>query len=36
VHVEIPDHEAHRLDTQREIIRQSVRQLAELAAVRAG
>jgi Polyketide cyclase / dehydrase and lipid transport len=35
VHVEIPDHEAHRLDTQREIIRQSVRQLAELAAVRA-
>jgi hypothetical protein len=35
VHVEIPDHEAHRLDQQRDIIRQSVLQLAELAAVRA-
>jgi hypothetical protein len=35
VHVEIPDHEAHRLDKQRDIIRQSVLQLAELAAVRA-
>ena len=34
VHVEIPDHEAHRLDTQRDIIRQSVQQLAELAAIR--
>lgn len=33
VHVEIPDHEAHRLDAQREIIGQSVRKLAELAAV---
>ena len=31
VHVEIPDHEAHRLDAQRAIIRQSVVQLAELA-----
>lgn len=35
VHVEIPDHEAHRLDKQRDIIRQSVLQLAELAAARA-
>jgi hypothetical protein len=35
VHVEIPDHEAHRLDKQRDIIHQSVRQLAELSAVRA-
>jgi hypothetical protein len=35
VHVEIPDHEAHRLDKQRDIIHQSVLQLAELAAVRA-
>jgi hypothetical protein len=34
VHVEIPDHEAHRLDTQRDIIRQSVLRLAELAAAR--
>ena len=34
VHVEIPDHEAHRLATQREIIGRSVRQLAELAAAR--
>jgi hypothetical protein len=33
VHVEIPDHEAHRLDAQRAIIGQSVRKLAELAAV---
>jgi hypothetical protein len=24
VHVEVPDHEAHRLDTQRDIIRRSV------------
>jgi hypothetical protein len=32
VHVEIPDHEAGRLDTQREIIGRSVRQLAELTA----
>jgi hypothetical protein len=31
VHVEIPDREAHRLDAQRAIIRQSVVQLAELA-----
>jgi uncharacterized protein YndB with AHSA1/START domain len=35
VHVEIPDHEAHRLDAQRDIIRQSVLRLAELAAGRA-
>ena len=35
VHVEIPDHEAHRLDKQRETIRQSVLQLAQLAAIRA-
>jgi hypothetical protein len=35
VHVEIPDHEAHRLAAQREIIGRSVRQLAELAAARA-
>jgi hypothetical protein len=32
VHVEIPDHEAHRLDTQREIIGRSARRRAELAA----
>jgi Polyketide cyclase / dehydrase and lipid transport len=32
VHVEIPDREAHRLDAQREVIRQSVTRLAELAA----
>jgi uncharacterized protein YndB with AHSA1/START domain len=32
VHVEIPDREAHRLDTQRDIIRHSVLKLAELAA----
>jgi uncharacterized protein YndB with AHSA1/START domain len=31
VHVEIPDSEAHRLDGQREIIRQSLFRLAELA-----
>jgi uncharacterized protein YndB with AHSA1/START domain len=31
VHVEIPDSEAHRLDSQREIIRQSLFRLAELA-----
>jgi Polyketide cyclase / dehydrase and lipid transport len=35
VHVEIPDREAHRLDAQRDIIRRSVRHLAELAAARA-
>jgi hypothetical protein len=35
VHVEIPDQEAHRLDTQRDTIRQSVLRLAELAAARA-
>jgi hypothetical protein len=34
VHVEIPDREAHRLDQQRDIIRRSVLQLAELAAAR--
>jgi Polyketide cyclase / dehydrase and lipid transport len=34
-HVEIPDREAHRLDSQRDIIRRSLRQLAQLAAVRA-
>jgi Polyketide cyclase / dehydrase and lipid transport len=33
VHVEIPDTEAHRLDTQRDIIRQSLIRLADLAAV---
>jgi hypothetical protein len=32
VDVEIPDTEAHRLDTQREIIRTSVQRLAEVAA----
>src|SRR5258707_12055992 len=31
VHVEIPDSEAHRLDTQRDIIRQSLIRLADLA-----
>jgi hypothetical protein len=31
VHVEIPDAEAHRLDTQRDIIRQSLIRLADLA-----
>jgi uncharacterized protein YndB with AHSA1/START domain len=35
VHVEIPDQEAHRLDTQRGIIRQSLLKLAEIAAVTA-
>jgi uncharacterized protein YndB with AHSA1/START domain len=33
VDVEIPDAEAHRLDTQREIISASMKRLAELAAV---
>ena len=32
VHVEIPDTEAQRLDSQRDIIRQSLSRLAELAA----
>ena len=32
VHVEIPDAEAHRLETQREVIRRSLARLAELAA----
>ena len=32
VHVEIPDTEAQRLDSQRDIIRQSLARLAELAA----
>ncbi len=32
VEVEIPDAEAHRLDTQREVISSSLRRLAELAA----
>jgi hypothetical protein len=36
VHVEIPDQEAHRLETQRDIIRRSVANLAELAASQAG
>jgi hypothetical protein len=35
VHVEIPDSEAHRLDTQRDIIRQSLIRLADLAAATA-
>jgi hypothetical protein len=35
VHVEIPDSEAHRLDTQRDIIRQSLARLADLAAATA-
>ena len=35
VHVEIPDAEAHRLDTQRDIIRQSLIRLADLAAATA-
>jgi uncharacterized protein YndB with AHSA1/START domain len=34
VHVEIPEREAHRLETQRDIIRRSVGNLAELAAAR--
>ena len=33
VDVEIPEAEAHRLDTQREVISSSMRRLAELAAV---
>jgi Polyketide cyclase / dehydrase and lipid transport len=32
VHVEIPDSEAHRLDTQRDVIRRSLIRLADLAA----
>ncbi|WP_436497612.1 SRPBCC family protein [Actinokineospora sp. HUAS TT18] len=32
VDVDIPDSEAHRLDTQRQVIRRSVRALADLAA----
>jgi hypothetical protein len=32
VHVQIPDHEAHRLATQQDIISDSVRKLAQLAA----
>jgi uncharacterized protein YndB with AHSA1/START domain len=36
VHVEIPDHEAHRLETQRDIIRRSVANLAGLAAGQPG
>ena len=36
VHVEIPDEEAHRLETQRDIIRRSVANLAELAASQPG
>lgn len=32
VEVEIPDAEAHRLDSQREVISASMRRLAELAA----
>jgi uncharacterized protein YndB with AHSA1/START domain len=35
VHVEIPDSEAHRLDTQRDIISQSLIRLADLAAASA-
>ena len=35
VHVEIPDSETHRLDTQRDIIRQSLTRLADLAAATA-
>jgi hypothetical protein len=35
VHVEIPDSEAHRLDTQRDVIRQSLIRLADLAAATA-
>ena len=35
VHVEIPDSEAHRLDTQRDIIRRSLIRLADLAAAMA-
>lgn len=36
VHVEIPDAEAHRLDTQRDVIHRSVRALAELASRECG
>ena len=32
VHVDIPEQEAHRLDTQREVIRQSLARLARIAA----
>ncbi len=32
VHVEIPEREAHRVDAQREIIRQSLTRLADIAA----
>jgi len=35
VHVEIPDSEAHRLDAQRDVIRQSLIRLADLAAATA-
>lgn len=35
VHVEIPDSEAHRLDTQRDVIRRSLIRLADLAAATA-
>jgi uncharacterized protein YndB with AHSA1/START domain len=35
VHVEIPDCEAHRLDSQRDIIRRSLARLADLAATTA-
>jgi Polyketide cyclase / dehydrase and lipid transport len=35
VHVEIPDSEAHRIDSQRDIIRQSLIRLADLAATTA-
>ena len=34
VHVEIPDREAHRLETQHDAIRKSLAQLARLAAGR--
>ncbi len=36
VDVEIPEAEAHRLETQRDVIRTSMRQLAELAAEHSG
>jgi hypothetical protein len=36
VHVEIPDAEAHRLETQRDVIRRSVANLAGLAAAQSG
>jgi hypothetical protein len=35
VHVELPEHEAHRLDHQREVVRDSLRALASLAAATA-